>query len=119
ANASRAPAAGVARSGQALSVAAAAVLAVQVLVSGYAREQQPGIEGTHLKMADDLARVAQDPAGPVPTDCFPGMDICVLPPERREDLVGILRECRRQLCADHYLRRHPAQRAAAERARGR
>lgn len=115
-SACRSPAGGAASTRHALAVAAATVLAVQVLVSGYAREQQPGIEGSHLKMADDLARVAQDPAGPVPPDCFPGMDICVLPPERRVELVGILREGRLQLFSDQYLRRHPAQRAAAERA---
>ena len=107
------------RARRALAVAAGAVLALQLVVSGYAREQQPGIQGSHVRMAMDLALVARDPAGPVPADCFPGMDICVLPPERRVELVRVLRDSRLQLFSDQYLRRHPAQREAAEHARGR
>jgi hypothetical protein len=103
---------------QATATVAIAVLVLQLVVSGIAREQQPGIEASHRKMAMDLARVARDPAGPVPDDCFPGMDICTLPPERRVELVTLLRENRLQLFSDQYLRRHPDQRDAAEFARG-
>lgn len=106
-----------ARARRGLAVVAGTVLALQVVLSAYARDQQPGIQGTHVKMAVDLARVARDPAGPVPADCFPGMDICVLPPERRVELVNVLREGRLQLFSDQYVRRHPAQREAAEHAR--
>ena len=106
------------RARRALAVAAGAVLALQFALSGHARDQQPGIQGSHVRMAMDLAHVARDPAGPVPADCFPGMDICVLPPERRVELVRVLRESRLQLFSDQYLRRHPAQREAAEYARG-
>lgn len=104
--------------GRALAVAAVAVLGLQVALSGVARERQPWIEANNLKMAMDLAHVARDPAGPVPADCFPGMDICVLPPERRAELVRILRENRLQLFSDQYLARHPEQREAAALARG-
>lgn len=104
--------------GRALAAAAVAVFALQLLLSGVARERQPYIEANNRKMAMDLAMVARDPTGPVPADCFPGMDICVLPPERREDLVEVLRENRLQLFSDSYLRRHPEQREAAALARG-
>ena len=102
----------------ALAVAAIAVLAVQGVASHAARERQPHIEANNLKMAMDLARVARDPTGPVPADCFPGMDICVLPPDRRAELVAIMRENRLQLFSDQYVRRHPDQREAAALARG-
>lgn len=102
---------------RATATLAVALLALQVMLGGIAREQQPGIEGTHRKMAMDFAMVARDPTGPVPADCFPGMDICVLPPERRAELVGILRQNRLQLFSDQYLRRHPDEREAAALAR--
>lgn len=105
------------RPGRALATAALAVLALQLGLGVHARGQQAGIEGSHVKMAMDLAAVARDPAGPVPADCFPGMDICVLPPERRVELVQVLREGRLQLFSDQYLRRHPDQREAADVAR--
>ena len=101
-----------------LAVAALALLALQLPVSDAARDRQHYIEANNRKMAMDFARVARDPTGPVPEDCFPGMDICVLPPERREELVAILRENRLQLFSDQYLRRHPDQREAAALARG-
>lgn len=101
-----------------LALAAAVVLAVQLVASDAARERQPHIEANNRRMAMDFAHVARDPAGPVPADCFPGMDICVLPPERRVELVSILRENRLQLFSDQYLRRHPGQREAAALARG-
>lgn len=102
----------------ALATVAVAILALQFPLGELARERQQWIQANNLKMAMDLAHVARDPTGPVPADCFPGMDICVLPPERRAELVTILREERLQLFSDQYLRRHPEQRAAAKLARG-
>lgn len=101
-----------------LAVAAVAVLAVQLVASHAARERQPHIEANNRRMAMDFAHVARDPTGPVPADCFPGMDICVLPPERRAELVAILRDGRLQLFSEQYLRRHPGQREAAALAHG-
>lgn len=103
---------------RALAAAALALLALQLPVSDAARDRQRHIEANNRKMAMDFALVARDPAGPVPADCFPGMDICVLPPERRAELVGILRKNRLQLFSDQYLRRHPDEREAAALARG-
>lgn len=104
--------------GRVLAGVAVTVLGLQLVVSDVARERQPYVEANNRKMAMDLAHVARDPTGPVPADCFPGMDICVLPPERRAELVAILRENRLQLFSDQYLRRHPDQREAAALARG-
>lgn len=102
----------------ALAAAAVAVILLQVPLSQVARERQPWNRINTHKMAMDFARVARDPTGPVPEDCFIGMDICVLPPERRAELVAILRQERLQLFSEQYLRRHPHHRDAAELARG-
>lgn len=97
---------------------AVGVIGLQFALSGVARDAQPYVQANNRKMAMDLAMVARDPTGPVPADCFPGMDICVLPPERRAELVHILRTHRLQLFSEQYLRRHPDQREAAALARG-
>jgi hypothetical protein len=95
-----------ARSQHAVLAAVVCVLLLQLPVTRLAKQREPGIEAHNRRMSLDMARVALDPANPPPA-CASGMDLCLLPPERRVLLVGLLRRHRLSLFSPQYARRHP------------
>ncbi len=101
-----------------LATLALALLLLQVPVTRLALEREPGISRHNLQMAMDMAALGRDPLHP-PNPCTGALDLCVLPPERRVELVRLLRDHRLSLFSPQYARRHPEHRAAVERATGR
>lgn len=101
----------------AVAACAIAVLLLQLPITYLARQREPGIGVHNRAMAMDMARVARDPAHP-PSACASGMDLCVLPLERRILLVDVLRTQRLSLFSPQYARRHPEDAAAVALATG-
>jgi hypothetical protein len=89
-----------------LAAVAMSVLLVQLPITYLAKQRESGI-GTHnRRMAISMAKVARDPLHP-PVDCPGAMNLCTLPPERRIELVRLLRDNHLSLFSPQYARRHP------------
>jgi hypothetical protein len=95
-----------ARTRHAVLAAAMGVLLLQLPITHLAKQRETGIDAHNRRMALDMARVARDPAKP-PPGCASGMDLCVLPLERRVLLIDVLRTHRLSLFSPQYARRHP------------
>lgn len=89
-----------------LAAVAVSVVLVQLPITYLAKQREPGIGAHNRQMAIAMAKVARDPLHP-PVGCPGAMNLCTLPPERRIELVRLLRDNRLSLFSPQYARRHP------------
>jgi hypothetical protein len=89
-----------------LAAIAMSILLVQLPITHLAKQREPGIGAHNRQMAIAMAEVARDPLHP-PAGCPGAMNLCTLPPERRIELVRLLRDNRLGLFSPQYARRHP------------